>query len=179
MLDLQFDDLDPPLSSEAGDDLLVAAPTRQLAQGVVCGAFHLAFSFSWARQIVDQFELVSIPRSPTWVLGAVNAGGLIVPVVDLDNYFSQSDVPAQLQRGQRLLVGGVQAEDADGAMAVIFSQTPTQLEYESRPLDASQVLPPRLQEVCSAVAVGDSGREYLEIDLARLADALSAELSVI
>jgi len=172
MLDLQLD----------GDDVsqaAVPASPKLLAQGVQCGEFLLAFHFQWARQIIEQFQLVPIPRAPSWMLGAVNVNGLIVPVVDLANYFSQSAVPAQLQRGQRLLLGGLQAEDADNALAVVFSQTPTQLEYHPQPIAAPDTLPARLQEVCLAAAMDDQTRAYIEIDPARLMDALSAELSVI
>ena len=156
-----------------------ARPTKQLAQGVQCGEFSLAFNFDWARQIVDQFEVVPMPRAPDWVLGVVNVNGLIVPVVDLANYFSDSAAPAQLQRGQRLLVGGVQAEDADNALAVLFSQAPAQLEYTAQPLTAGHTLPTRLQEVCKGMAFGGQARPYFEIDTQLLMDALCAELSVI
>jgi hypothetical protein len=107
---------------------LAGDAVRQLAQGIACGKLNLAFTFNWARQIVDSFELVSIPRAPGWILGAVNVNGSIVPVVDLANYFFDSAQPAQAERGQRLLVGGIQAEDAEAALAVVFSLTPAQLE---------------------------------------------------
>jgi chemotaxis signal transduction protein len=152
---------------------------RKLAQGIRCGSFSLAFSFDWARQIVDQFDLVPIPRAPAWVLGAVNVNGLILTVVDLSTYFSETAVPAQLLRGQRLLVGGVQDEDTDGALAVVFSQIPTQLDYETRSWPDLLALPMRLQEVCSGAASDDQGQAYIEIDVQRLMDSLSAELSVI
>ena len=152
---------------------------RKLAQGVHCGDFSLAFGFDWARQIVDQIELVPLPRAPSWVLGAVNVNGLIVPVVDLSNYFSEAKVPAQLLRGQRLLVGGIQDEDAESAIAVVFSQTPAQLDYVTGPWLDVDALPARLQEVCSGAAQGDQSQTYVEIDPHKLMDALSAELSVI
>lgn len=172
MLDLQLD----------GDDTLgVAAPavTRQLAQGVICGDWALAFNFDWARQIVDEFELVPLPRAPSWVLGAVNVNGLIVPVVDLANYFAESTVPAQQVRGHRLLVGGVQAEDADGALALVFSLAPVQLEYSPQFLLQPNSLPARLKEVCKGTACDDKAHLFFEIDPQRLMDALSAELSII
>ena len=152
---------------------------KLLAQGVQCGKFSLAFSFDWARQIVDEFDLVPIPRAPSWVLGAVNVNGLIVPVVDIGNYFSADNTPSQLQRGQRLLLGGVQAEDADSALAIVFSQTPAQLDYDSQPLTDAAALPVRLQEVCKGFAVTVQGKIYIEIDPQRLMDALAAELSII
>lgn len=152
---------------------------KQLAQGIVCGNWSLAFTFTWARQIVEGFEVVALPRAPGWVLGAVNINGAIVPIVDLGNYFSESIQPAQAERGQRLLVGGIQAEDAEAALAVVFSQTPVQLEYLTEPIKQRELLPSRLVDVCRGIAKGDSGKEYLEIDVERLMGALSIELSFI
>lgn len=162
----------------------LAAPTAEpasklLAQGVQCGKYALAFSFDWARQIVDEFELVPVPRAPGWVLGAVNINGLIVPVIDVDCYFSDSKAPSQLQRGQRLLLGGVQAEDADSALAIVFSQIPAQLEYNAQPLTNPAALPQRLQEVCKGMVSAEHGKSFIEIDTEKLMDALAAELSII
>ena len=178
MLDLQLEVDDSDNVSGLRDAAPVVA-SRKLAQGIRCGDYLVAFGFDWARQIVDQFELVPIPRAPVWVLGAVNINGVIVPVVDLSNYFSETDVPAQLVRGQRVLVGGIQDEDADSALAVVFSQTPAQLDYDTVPWANLRVLPLRLQEICSGAAYDDQGQAYLEIDPNKLMDALSAELSVI
>ena len=180
MLDLQLDGDDA--AQACAFDAQAQSPAhvvKQLAQGVQCGPFSLAFNFDWARQIVDQFELVPVPRAPGWVLGAVNVNGLIVPVVDLANYFSSAGMPAQMERGQRLLVGGVQSEDAEGALALAFSLTPVQLEYTPQPLTDLQGLPTRLQEVCRGAASDDRGHHYIEIDPERLMATLSAELSVI
>lgn len=180
MLDLQphSDDAAQPADS-AKLPQAVASASRLLAQGVQCGNYLLAFNFDWARQIVDDYELVPVPRAPAWVLGAVNINGLIVPVIDIENYFSESTTPAQLQRGQRLLLGGVQAEDAEGALAIVFSQTPAQLEYDAQPLTDVAALPVRLQDVCKGTASGEQGKLYIEVDPQRLMDALAAELSII
>jgi chemotaxis signal transduction protein len=178
MLDLP---LELTAQGQVVDSISAVASTaqRKLAQGIHCGNFPLAFSFDWARQIVDHFDLVPIPRAPAWVLGAVNVNGLIVTVVDLSTYFSETAVPAQLLRGQRLLVGGVQDEDTDSALAVVFSQIPAQLDYETRPWLDFLALPMRLQEVCSGSASDHQGQAYVEVDAQRLMDSLSAELSVI
>ncbi len=175
-----------PSSGDQTQDLGLKDPvqiagrtTPQLAQGIVCGKWNLAFNFDWARQIVENFELVSLPRAPGWVLGAVNINGAIVPVVDLSNYFSESVEPAQAERDQRLLVGGIQAEDAEAALAVVFGHTPVQLDYSTKPINDVETLPPRLREVCIGLAHDGSGKEYLEINAGRLLDALSIELSVI
>ena len=169
-----------PVSEQSGGAEFQVSSALQLAQGVVCGDLRLAFTFRWARLIVEDFDLVALPRAPGWVLGAVNVNGSIVPVVDLISYFTQSVQPAQLQRGQRLLVGGIQAEDAEAALAIVFLQTPVQLEYKPQPLSgSSDVLMPRLLEVCSGLASDDQGNQYFEIDTERLMDVLSIELSLI
>lgn len=167
--------LDPPGNLEDPAPKAVL----QLAQGIVCGKLKLAFTFDWARQIVETYELVPLPRAPGWVLGAVNINGAIVPVVDLDNYFFERAQPAQNARGQRLLVGGIEAEDSEAAMAVVFSQTPVQLEYMTTQLQNHDGLPSRLLDICRGLARDDRGEEYLEIDPRRLVDAMSVELAVI
>lgn len=165
---------------DASDTVHTAGFTSKLlAQGIQCGKYALAFGFDWARQIVDEFELVPVPRAPGWVLGAVNINGLIVPVIDVDCYFSASDAPSQLQRGHRLLLGGVQAEDAESALAIVFSQTPLQLEYNTQPITDSAALPQRLLEVCKGIASAEYGKPFIEIDPQKLMAALAAELSVI
>ena len=169
-------DLQPGAIDAAGTDNFAG---KLLAQGVQCGRYSLAFSFDWARQIVDDFELVPVPRAPGWVLGAVNINGLIVPVIDVDCYFSASDAPSQRQRGQRLLLGGVQAEDAEGALAIVFSQTPVQLEYHALPVTEPAVWPQRLQEVCKGIACTEHGKSFIEIDAEKLMAALAAELLII
>ena len=169
-----------PVSTDSNPQDLQSSRPLQLAQGVLCGDLRLAFTFGWARQIVEDFELVGLPRAPGWVLGAVNINGSIVPVVDLANYFAQSTQPAQPQRGHRLLVGGIQAEDAEAALAVVFTHTPVQLEYTMQNLGVGgDTLLPRLLEVCSGTASDDQGNQYFEIDSERLMDALSVELSLI
>ena len=175
--------LDIPLDEDEATPVVVSsekmnAEQRQFAQGVHCGEFALAFNFEWARQILDEFELVPIPRAPSWVLGAVSASGLILPVVDIANYFSGLEEPAQLLRGQRLLVGGIHAEDAEGALAIAFSLSPVQLDYFRQSVDTS-TLPTRLQDVCISAVSDHAGKIFLEIDTVQLMVALSAELSAI
>ena len=172
-------DTEKPSSTSTESTAFTGDAVLKLAQGIVCGKLNLAFTFDWARQIVESYELVSIPRAPSWVLGAVNVNGAIVPVVDLFNYFSESNQPAQAERDQRLLVGGIQAEDSEAALAVVFSQSAVQLEYATQPIGQSDVLPRRLLEVCRGIAQDDRGKQYLEIDSSKLMDALSIELSVI
>ena len=170
---------DLPVAVLSASDSPMLEASLELAQGIFCGDLALAFNFKWARQIVDQFDIVPLPRAPGWVLGAVNVNGLIVPVVDLSSYFNSDLVPAQLLRGQRLLIGGIDAEDAENALALAFSQAPTQLEYTPRPAGDLSRFPQRLQEVCTGIATDAQARVFYEINTSQLMDALSAELSVV
>jgi chemotaxis signal transduction protein len=157
---------------------LQAAVAQRLAQGIVCGPWALALSYDWARQIIENFELTAIPKSPAWLLGATNVEGNILPVVDLGLYFSpELGATSAMQTTQRLLVGGMTAEGAEDAVAIAFHALPQQLRYSSATLDYASSLPAKLREVCDAVAVDANGNNFLEINSERLMAALSDELS--
>ncbi len=152
----------------------------KLAQGILCGAWALAFPFDWARQIADKFELSPIPKAPEWLLGGTNVDGNILPVVDLARYLGSAQVQ-NMARQQRLLIGGLShliSTDATGdAIALMFEGLPQQLSYEPREISFAAALPPRLRELCSGVATNPAGQEFLEIDANRLMEALSDELA--
>lgn len=151
----------------------------KLAQGIICGSWALAFSFDWSRQIVDNFELSAIPKSPIWLAGAVNIEGNVLPVVDLAQYFSPELSGSGLQDQRRLLVGGLTTDDSDDAIALVFDSLPLQLNYEAQALTYASALPPKLREVCDGVAVDATGRSFLEINSQRLMAALADELSLV
>lgn len=153
----------------------------KLAQGILSGAWALAFPFDWARQIVDTFELSPIPKAPEWLLGGTNVDGNILPVVDLARYLGSAQVQTTA-RQQRLLIGGLSgslsADTTGDAIALMFEGLPQQLSYEPRELTYASALPPRLRELCSGVGKNPAGQEFLEIDAARLIAALSDELAL-
>ena len=151
----------------------------KLAQGIVCGSWALAFSFDWARQIVETFEISAIPKSPNWLVGAANVDGSILPVIDLAVYFSPATANLQASPHQRLLVGGIKATDSEDDIALIFSGLPQQLNYESQILTYAGALPANLREVCDAVATDVSGRNFLEINTDKLLAVLADELSLL
>jgi chemotaxis signal transduction protein len=168
--------LDSPVTVFATEPNL--APAQSLAQGVICGPWALALSYDWARQIIENFELTAIPKAPPWLLGATNVEGSILPVVDLGLYFSpELGATSATQTTQRLLVGGMTADSAEDAVAIAFHSLPQQLRYSASPLDYAGSLPPKLREVCDAVAHDASGNNFLEINSERLLAALSDELS--
>jgi chemotaxis signal transduction protein len=151
----------------------------KLAQGIVCGSWALAFSFDWARQIVEEFEMTAIPKAPAWLLGAANVEGTILPVIDLAVYFSPTTASLQVSPHQRLLVGGITAAGADDALALIFNGLPQQLNYEPQELTYAGALPPKLREACDAVASDPQGRNFLEINTDKLLAILADELSLL
>lgn len=161
----------------------------KLAQGIICGPWALAFSFDWARQLVERFELSAIPKAPGWLAGAANVDGNIIPVIDLAQYFSPEIATLTTASTQRLLVGGVggaagghadaSTADTEDAIGILFGSLPQQLRYEPQSLTYASALPMKLREVCDAVAADASGLNYLEINTARLMAMLSDELSLL
>ena len=160
---------------------MLQATGQRLAQGVICGHWALAFSFDWARHIVESFEVSAIPKSPNWLLGSANVDGSIVPVVDLALYFgtpagTAPSTPAAPK--QRLLVGRLASQDAGEALALVFTGLPQQLKYLPAPLTDAGALPARLREVCEGMARDASGRDFLEINTQMLKAILADELSL-
>ncbi len=151
----------------------------KLAQGIVCGSWALAFSFDWSRQIVETFEISAMPKSPGWLVGAVNVDGIILPVIDLAVYFSPTTASLQASPRMRLLVGGITAAGMEDAIALIFSGLPQQLNYYSQPLTYAGALPPNLREVCDGIASDASERNFLEINIDKLLVMLADELSLL
>ncbi len=151
----------------------------KLAQGIICGSWALALSFDWSRQIVEDFEISAIPKSPAWLVGAANIEGSILPVVDLAVYFSPTTANLTVSPHQRLLVGRLKMDDTDEAVALLFNGLPQQLTYQSLELTYAGALPAKLREVCGAVASDASGRNFLEIDIEKLMAVLADELSLL
>ena len=146
------------------------------AQAIECGRWSLALGFDWANTIVDQFQLVTIPRAPAWLIGAVNHDGGIVPVVDLAAYFEPGESATSIDRHQRLLVGGMTDGSNENAVAILFAGLPFQIQYTREPVRADVVLPERLQELCRGVARSEAGKRHFEIDTQRFIDNLSMRL---
>lgn len=154
--------------------------TFVLAQGIVCKPWALAFSFDWTYTIAEDTEVTIVPRAPNWLRGAINFEGEVLPVIDLAVYFSPTDAAPERQRGERLLLGGLrrgEQNSVETAMAIVFSQRPQQLRYERTPVAYLSALPPKLRELAMAQATLADGTTYIEIDTAKLLDALGGELA--
>lgn len=140
-----------------------------MAQLIQCRGFPLAFSYEWVTQIVDQFDLVPVPKAPEWLVGAANIDGMIVPVVDLGRYFAPETKTEAIGRQHRLLLGGRIGDSNEQALAILFSGLPFQIAYERAPLPAGSemtqlpLLPEALADLCRGLAVQADGKIAYEI----------------
>ncbi len=140
-----------------------------MAQLIQCRGLPLAFSYEWVTQIVDQFDLVPVPKAPEWFVGAANIDGMIVPVVDLGRYFAPETKSEAIGRQHRLLLGGRIGDSNEQALAILFSGLPFQIAYERAPLASGSKmtqlppLPESLAELCQGLAVQADGKLAYEI----------------
>ena len=154
-------------------------------QAITCGGWMLALNMQWTNLIVDDFELVTIPRAPNWLVGAANIEGNIVPVVDLTMYFVPNAAPLLIDRHTRLLLGG-KREDAEGSsandnvFAILFSGLPIQIQYTREDINEMIVIPERLRELSLGLAqsrnMGGEVRQHFELDTDKLLDYLTLNL---
>jgi chemotaxis signal transduction protein len=123
---------------------------NERAQGIDCGGLKVALPYSWARSVVDHFELTQVPNAPAWLAGAANVEGRVVPVIDLA-VWAEPDTPAALATRSRLLIGGDGAE----AFGLRFMGLPALLRHDAQSLRAPAV-PAALQAFVQGAAASDS-----------------------
>jgi chemotaxis signal transduction protein len=158
------------MSEAAASVAQAASDTDRTAQGIICGSWAYACEYGWARNIVERFEWVAVPRSPVWLLGATNIEGEVIPVVDLSLYAHPNTAGTQITKQHRLLVVGVGAQ----AVALLFSQRPVMLRYA--PQKSPGYLPPRIKPLARGVAVSATGEQYIDLDPHTFIERLSLEL---
>lgn len=145
------------------------------AQIITCGAQVIGISFTWARQVIETFELTRVPNAPAWLAGAVNADGVILPVIDLATWLDPTDVLRAGTR-QRLLAGGV----GEDGFALLFDGLPMPARVVTRSESVACVnrLRPFLQgAVAASATTAPASAVWPLIDIAALADSLVAELA--
>jgi chemotaxis signal transduction protein len=164
---------------------VVSSPSAKvIGQAITCGGWSLALNLTWTNIIIDTFELVNIPRSPNWLIGAVNVDGNIIPVVDLSVYFVPNAPPMQIDRHHRLLVGGRRdasiestvGSGSDSVFAILFAGLPMQIEYTREMMDETIVIPERLRELCLGTAKDSTGKTYFEMNTDKFIEYLSLSL---
>jgi purine-binding chemotaxis protein CheW len=124
----------------------------QRAQGIHCGGLRVALPYSWARSVVDSFELSHVPGAPAWLAGAANVDGRIVAVVDLAAWTGSANVPNG--RTTRLLIGG----DGTDALALRFEGLPALLQVTASTPPAATDLPDTLLPYTQGTAHADHGQ---------------------
>lgn len=173
------------MASSAGNtepvpaDLARPAETAELmpAQGIQCGALNLAFPYTWARAIVDDFSVTPVPNAPAWLTGAANVEGEIVPVFDLASWIAADTPgtgPAELGADRaRLLVGGQEGDRA----AILFSGSARMVRYASDDARAliGLAVPERLRD--AVLATSETAPPHWVLNARRLFDTLADELT--
>lgn len=170
--------------AEAAQVIASSPVTSVIGQAITCGGWSLALNLNWTNTIIDVFELVSIPRAPNWLIGAVNVDGNIIPVVDLSVYFVPNAPPMQIDRHHRLLVGGKRdasiessgGSGSDSVFAILFAGLPMQIQYTQETMDETIVIPERLRELCLGTAKDSTGKTYFEMNTDRFIEYLSLSL---
>ncbi len=150
-----------------------AAPTER-AQAIDCGGISVAVPFSWARSVVENFELSEVPSAPAWLAGAANVDGHIVAVVDLAAWAAPEHTPPAAL-SSRLLMGG----EGDTMFALRFSGLPAMVRCA--PATALAIdefdVPAALRPYIAAVASHDSSaRRWPVVDMAALTKAWTADI---
>jgi chemotaxis signal transduction protein len=147
------------------------------AQGIQCGSLNLAFSFAWARSIVEDFSLTPIPNAPAWLVGAANVEGEIVPVFDLVSWVgagASDTLRNEPGAGRaRLLIGG----HGDERAAIVFSGSARMVRYAAglQKGPAGNALPPRLNGV--VLAVSETTPHHWVLDAQELLGQLADDLA--
>lgn len=153
-------------------DTLAQAAER--AQALQCGAIRVAIPFSWARNVVESFDVSPAPNAPAWLMGAVNVDGHILPVLDLSAWVDDS-APQAIERSSRLLVGG----EGESQFALLFQGLPSLARYTPGPCDVQvpQALQPLVLAQTWSGAPG-AAKSCPVIDIRTLGELWVAELAV-
>ncbi len=159
-LDLSLDDAAPAAGQE----------NAERAQAVRCGERWFAFPYGWARAAVEQVQLSAVPGAPTWLAGAANVEGRIVPVIDLLAWTTPGGFVDARAKDARLLVGG----EGEDVVAVLFHGMPRLVRV------TRQVQPAIGNDRLAPYLLGHDIEDLLTValDAPRLVEALIEELAL-
>jgi chemotaxis signal transduction protein len=134
--------LDLDLGTASGTATHAGDHTAPRAQAIHCGGVHVAVPYSWARAVVEQFDLAPVPNAPPWLAGAANVEGRCVAVIDLSSWLTPetpwATTAQAVQQRSRLLLGG----DGDEAFALRFQGLPGMLRVDGlAPCEAQAEIP--------------------------------------
>jgi chemotaxis signal transduction protein len=151
-------------------DTGAAAPAQRTSQGVICGGWALAFEFGWARNIVDEFDLVAVPQALDWLVGAANIDGELIPVIDLSRLITPTQTPFAKLNDHRLLV----CDQGTEAVGLLFSRLPQMLRFEPGDPAMARYAPESIRPAVRGLATNERGEGFLDVDGPRLVGMLAS-----
>ena len=159
-----------------------APPTQQphdepllRAQAIACGDVTIAVPFTWARAVVEDFDVSPAPNAPVWLVGAVNVDGRILPVLDLAAWLDEH-AAQPVTRSSKLLVGG----EGEDRYALLFQGLPMMVRYAPSGAatgSTTGALAPFVTGAATPVA-DQAGRHWPVIDARTLGEHWAGELAV-
>jgi chemotaxis signal transduction protein len=94
-----------------------------------CSSVVFGFPLQWTMSTADDYDLVTLPFSPDWLVGACCTNGEVVPVVDLAEMIGDrsNHAPGSNALRQRLLTGAKRRDEGDCVLGLVFDGLPTHL----------------------------------------------------
>jgi chemotaxis signal transduction protein len=135
-----------PAAADEPAPLPVAAESLLRAQAIDCGGVPIAVPFSWARSVVEDFDVSPAPNAPAWLVGAVNVDGRILPVLDIAAWLDENAAQS-VERRSKLLVGG----EGEDRFALLFQGLPLMARYAA---DDSVAIAARGREALAPFLLG-------------------------
>ncbi len=113
---------------QAGSGVLnraLAADQAQLRQGFHIGELNLMIRYEDGSELTDKPHIFRLPNTPTWFLGMSNLHGMLIPVLDLGQWFGSTT--SKPSNNSMLLVLGHGAESA----GLLINGLPQRLRFDA------------------------------------------------
>jgi chemotaxis signal transduction protein len=158
----------------------------RLYQAIRCGALRVAFPYGWANTIVEKFEVTAVPKAPSWLLGATNIDGRIFPVIELAYVGAATGRASTTLRNQvsnninrRLLIGGLESENNDDRLALVFDGLPQQIGGKEAKFAEHRHSGDSTSSLTDGTVESKTGERFALVNVQRLVVRLSSELSTL
>jgi hypothetical protein len=141
-----------------------------------------ALPLGWSTSVVDEYEVVTVPNAPAWVVGATSVDGTVIPVVDLAEHSANAH-PPDLSHGarvERLLVGGALSDTENYRIGYVFSDLPVQFASKLVPAYGHESLSPLLRNAVNGqTQLAPDGAVVWALDPKRLYDGLAQDATML
>ncbi len=144
------------------------------------GEIRCALPLSWSRSVVDEFEVVGVPRAPEWLAGVTSIDGVVSPVIDLAAFARSEHIPGarmSARRNHRLLVGGVVDESGNQSLSFLFDGLPTQFRGTIEAQPSSKPPPALAAAILGACTPDNDLSHYWAIDSHQIYETLGTLLN--